>query len=332
MNSRPFTLRDPVKPDDFAEIAAVRSAAEPDWPLSTEELSRRDANLDPAHYHTVIVAEKDGRIVGVGNVGHDDFAFEEWRYWGGVRVHPDARNQGIGSAIYDELLRRVGKRGARELRTASSDRSHSTAGRSFLEKRGWRVAWERFESELNTENVDLHAFDDLIQTVEAGRVRLVSLAELSSDPNRNRYLHELDWLLFQDVPLGFDLTRKTLEQWVKEELEDPNLRPALSFVAVDSSVNDPLTGPYVGYSTLGFNEGGGYYFIGMTGVRRSHRGRGMARALKVAAMRALHAAGGGLIRTFNDAPNRAMLQMNEGLGFQRTATIYRYELKLDGQP
>lgn len=86
------------------------------------------------------------------------------------------------------------------------------------------------------------------------------------------------------------------------------------------------------YSTLGFNEGGGYYFIGMTGVRRSHRGRGMARALKVAAMRALHAAGGGLIRTFNDAPNRAMLQMKEGLGFQRTATIYRYELKLDGQP
>lgn len=88
------------------------------------------------------------------------------------------------------------------------------------------------------------------------------------------------------------------------------------------------------YSTLGFNEGGGYYFIGMTGVRRSHRGRGMARALKVAAMRmrALHRAGGGLIRTFNDAPNRAMLQMNEGLGFQRTATIYRYELKLDGQP
>lgn len=50
--------------------------------------------------------------------------------------------------------------------------------------------------------------------------------------------------------------------------------------------------------------------------------------LKVAAMRALQAAGGGQIKTFNDKPNQAMLRMNEGLGFQRTRTIYRYELRL----
>lgn len=37
------------------------------------------------------------------------------------------------------------------------------------------------------------------------------------------------------------------------------------------------------------------------------------------------------IKTFNDKPNQAMLRMNEGLGFQRTRTIYPYELRLGGE-
>ena len=46
-------------------------------------------------------------------------------------------------------------------------------------------------------------------------------------------------------------------------------------------------------------------------------------------MRALAAAGGGEIKTFNDPPNQAMLTMNERLGFKRVATRTRYELTLE---
>lgn len=61
------------------------------------------------------------------------------------------------------------------------------------------------------------------------------------------------------------------------------------------------------------------------------RGRGVAKALKVAAMRALADSGGGEIRTFNDKPNAAMLEMNRALGFVRGPTHFRYELHLDGE-
>lgn len=324
-----FTLRAPRYPEDAEALAAVLTAASPDWPTTAEHLLRWQATRNPELFHTEVLAERGGQILGAGAIGHDDFSFEEWRYWGNLGVHPDDRHQGVGTALFDELLRRVKERGAREVRTMVSGSDRDAPGRAFLDHRGFRVAWERFESELHTASLDLGTFDPLMARVADAGVQLVPLSEVLGWPEGRRWLHELDWQLFQDVPMGTVLTKRSLDQWVKDELEDPALQPELSFVAVRPGQQDPLTGPLVGYSTLGLNPGG-FYYIGMTGVLRAERGQGVAKALKVAAMRALDARGGGLIKTFNDAPNVAMLTMNEALGFQRTNTRYRYELHLDG--
>lgn len=326
------SLRGPVYPADAEAIAGVRSAADPSWPVTAEQVLHFHNNRDLNFFDTEVLAEQGGRVVGAGSIGHDTFSHEDWRYWGGLVVHPEARGQGIGTALYDELLRRVQKRGAKEIRTMLSDLPHDEPGVRFIRKRGFQPTWERYESSLHTRDVDLHAFNDLLTQVEASGIRLRSLAELAGDPERNRWLYELDWILFQDVPMGLTLTKRSPEAWVKEELDDPMLRPKLSFVAIDPTRTDPLTGPYIGYSTIGWNPAGGYAYIGMTGVLREYRGRGIAKALKVAAMRSLAAAGGGEIKTFNDSPNKTMLRMNEALGFRRTATRTRYELTLEEQP
>ncbi|CAM4307615.1 GNAT family N-acetyltransferase [Deinococcus marmoris] len=325
---RNFTLREFRKPQDYAAVADVLNASNPSWPLTPELLQTWDESRDPALFYTEVLAECGGRVVGAGGIGHDDFAFEDWRYGGQMGVHPDFRGQGIGAALHDELLRRVRERGAREVRTMSSDEVNDAPGRAFLEKRGYVAAWERYESRLNPADVDLSRFDGLLASVAADGVEFRSLTELANEPQRNRWLYELDWELFQDVPMGMTLTKRPLEAWVKQELEDPTLAPHLSFVAIRPELDDPLTGPCIGYSTLGRNPSG-FYYIGMTGVKRADRGKGIAKALKVAAMRGLNALGGGEIRTFNDSPNVAMLRMNEGLGFKRTSTRYRYELRLD---
>jgi ribosomal protein S18 acetylase RimI-like enzyme len=324
----PLTLREVRWPQDYAAVADVLNASNPEWPVTPELLQTWEEARDPALFAAQLVAEREGQVVGVGHIGHDDFAFEEWRYFGNLHVHPDARGHGVGTALYDALLARVRERGAREVRTMLGDAEHDAPGRAFLERRGFAVAWERYESRLNTADVDLTRFGALLNAVAADGVQLRSLRELQDDPQRNRWLHELDWQLFQDVPMGTTLTKRPLEAWVRQELEDPTLAPDLSFVAVRPELNDPLTGPYIGYSTLGRNPAG-FYYIGMTGVRRGDRGRGIAKALKVAAMRALADAGGGEIRTFNDPPNVAMIRMNEGLGFRRTSTRYRYERTLE---
>ncbi|WP_216325855.1 GNAT family N-acetyltransferase [Deinococcus aestuarii] len=325
-----FTLRTLRKSDDYPGAARVLTAANPEWPVTPDLLAVWDGARDPALFYTEAVAEAGGQVVAAGGIGHDDFAFEEWRYWGNLAVHPDARGRGIGSALYDTLLERVRARGAREVRTMLTDAPHHEAGRAFLERRGFRVTWERYESRLNTAEVDLGAFDELLARVRGGGLELRSVAELADDPERNRRLWELDWLLFQDVPMGNTLTRRPFEAWVRQEVEDPTFAPELSFVALRPGLDDPLTGPYVGYTTLMLTSGGAYV-IGMTGVRREDRGRGVAKALKVAAMRALAARGGGEIRTMNDKPNAAMLEMNRALGFRRGPTHFRYELHLGGE-
>ncbi|WP_102127293.1 GNAT family N-acetyltransferase [Deinococcus planocerae] len=324
-----FTLRALRKPDDYPGAARVLTAANPEWPVTPDLLAVWDGARDPALFYTEAVAEAGGQVVGAGGIGHDDFAFEEWRYWGNLAVHPDARGRGIGSALYDTLLERVRARGAREVRTMLTDAPHHDPGRAFLERRGFCVSWERYESRLNTAEVDLGSLGGLLDRVQSEGLELRSVAELADDPERDRRLWELDWLLFQDVPMGSALTKRPFEAWVRQEVEDPTFAPELSFVALRPGLDDPLTGPYVAYTTL-MQTPGGPYVIGMTGVRRGDRGRGVAKALKVAAMRALAGRGGGEIRTMNDKPNAAMLEMNRALGFKRGPTHFRYELHLGG--
>ena len=54
----------------------------------------------------------------------------------------------------------------------------------------------------------------------------------------------------------------------------------------------------------------------MTGVARRARGRGVARALKLAQIRAAREAGLERIRTQNDVANVAMRRVNERLGYR----------------
>ncbi|WP_407540712.1 GNAT family N-acetyltransferase [Deinococcus radiomollis] len=325
LHLRDLHLRPARFPDDAAPAAALLSASNPDWPVTAELLQHEHDHRDPALFFTERLAEQGGRLLGVLGVGHDDFAHDEGRYWANLHVHPQARNQGVGGALYAEFLNILKARGAHEARTMLTETDEP--GIRFLKARGWKETWRRHEFRLDTARAELPAPPDL------GGLRLEALDRLAGDPQLGARLHELDWLLFQDVPMGMTLTRRPLEVWVQQELEEPSMRPGLSFVLIDDAVNDPLTGPYVGYTTL-LQSPGGFYFIGMTGVRREYRGRGLARALKLASMRAMREAGGGEIgggeiRTFNDPPNVAMIAMNRALGFVKQPDRVRYELTLE---
>jgi mycothiol synthase len=320
------SLRRARFPDDIAALAAVISAADARFPTTPELLAAQHATADPALNRAEWVAEIGGEMVGAGGVSQQDAQEHQGEYWLRVRVAATWQRKGVGRALLEVLEQEVRRLGGRRLK--GGVRQDVAGAVALAERSGYARAWTRYESSLTvTPERDFSGFGALLSGVQASGILFRSVAELAADPERNRQLWELNWQLLSDVPMGMAFSKTPLEVWVRQRLEDPTLKPELSFVALDPAHMDEQTGPYIGYSTL-HAEPNGEYDIGMTGTLPEYRGRGVAKSLKVRAMQALQMRGGGTIRTFNDPPNVAMLGMNAALGFVRGPDIYRYEREL----
>lgn len=315
------------KPQDFAVAAEILNAITPEWPVTPEMLAHWDSAHDPKYFRSEWVAEYAGAgVVALAHAGEDSFAYEPGKYWLGLEVHPHFQRRGIGEALYRHLLEQL--KDPQKL-VANFPENHPES-RRFAEKRGFVEEWRRYESRLRTGGFEFAPYAHLEQRVQEEGLEIKSLAELlEADAEVARKLYELDWILFQDVPMGVQFTKRSFEQWMKEELDDPHFVAEACFVALDPKRHDPLTGALVGYSSLMRNPAG-FWVIGMTGVLREHRGKGLAKALKLRGMRYVQAHGEGEVRTFNDPPNWPMLQMNLSLGFQRQPSRLRFAKRLDG--
>jgi len=77
----------------------------------------------------------------------------------------------------------------------------------------------------------------------------------------------------------------------------------------------------VGLTQLWRSEASADLYTGLTGVSRSHRGRGIATALKVRALGAARANGASRVFTDNDTRNVEMIAVNDKLGFKRLPAL-----------
>ena len=316
----------PFVASDYSNLANLKNIVDPEWPVSAALLEHWDKSHNPEHHLTRFVLEEDNTLVACGETGHDSHAFEEGKFWLYIQVHPDYRKRGLGKQLYQHLLAHLEPMRPKLLQVFTSE--DKKAGVTWLEREGYTLVWKRYPSKVETKGFDFSTYEGLEQTLQRAGIEIKSLAELT-DPEANQKLWELDWILMQDVPMGVTLTKRSFEQWLKEEVDDPEFVRQACMIALDSKCNDPLTGNFVGYTSL--MRGIGFYGIGMTGVLENYRGRGIAKALKLATMRYVQAHGEGEIRTINDPPNRAMLNMNTALGFKRQPSYLRFQKALDGR-
>ena len=321
------TIR-PREPGDFPALVALQNATEPYWPTTLERFEHQERHRDPKRHHAAFVLERDGKIVGSAGTGHDEFAFEEGKFVMGVRVHPDHRRQGFGGRLYDHLRAHLAPMQPRLLVAFGTERQPE--GVRFAKTRGFTPTWKRYDFSLDTTGFDFAPHGALEASVRDAGIAIKSLSQLERETDAVRQLYELDWVLFQDVPMGVAFTKRSFEQWCAEEVDAPGFLRDACMIATDPRRDDALTGGLVGYTCL-MRTPSGVYVIGMTGTLREYRGRGVGKALKLQAMRYVQAHGDGEIRTTNDPPNRAMLGMNAALGFKREPAGWRFEQALDGR-
>jgi GNAT superfamily N-acetyltransferase len=182
-----------------------------------------------------------------------------------------------------------------------------------LSAQGFTEVERRWQSVL-----DLATFDPtpLARPLPPG-IALASLSELPwQEEGFQRALYELEIELLGDVPAAEPITPWPFEVRQKRTLEDPNLLPKGFFLALEGE-------RLVEVSMLFKSHRPQTLQTGLTGVRKSHRRKGLALALKLRAAAFAKAYGARYIRTSNHQANRPMLAINEAMGFvKEPATVW----------
>jgi RimJ/RimL family protein N-acetyltransferase len=254
-----------------------------------------------------LVAESNGRIVGTMNAGLDLFGSGDIARLD-VRVEPTSRQRGIGSELYRLGVEHVL---TLDVKRVVSTFDESDAGVAFARKRGWNEHRAEVLSLLDPRTVT---------EVSDHAVEVVSARHLYP-----RDLHRIDEEATRDMPAAEAITAIPYEEWLEFVWNNPLFTRDGSFGAV-------IDGRVEAVSLLLANFQWGRAMSIFTGTSREHRGRGLARAVKIASLRWAAANGIRQMVTTNDATNASMLAINSRLGYAPAGRRVEYLIERERLP
>jgi L-amino acid N-acyltransferase YncA len=284
---------DPVSGADEARLWLELRNEVADEPLRADQ---RDRLREMAPDTVELLARVDDRVVAAAYVS-SSIAEPRASYAGcAAYVLADARGRGVGRALYEEVSRRARALGKTELYAGAPETDEASL--AFLRRRGFREV-----SRSQQASLDLADAAGEPTSAGANGIEVVTFAER---PELASGAYAVAREAIPDVPVAEPLVVGSEEEWRRDELEHAILD--LSMIAL-------ADGEVVGYSTVG--EYGDRIGLNlMTGVSRRWRGRGIARALKLAQIDAARRAGLTRLVAYNDAANAPMQRLNVALGYR----------------
>ncbi len=301
----PVTIR-PFEQKDYEAVAAVGNSIFPEYPATAEELRFRDEHRDTNCRFQRFVADSEDGILA--SAAYEQYAamYHPRKFHFGIEVYPERQRKGLGSMLYGHILESLRPFDPISLRAFV--REDMLRGLEFLRRRGFVEELRSWESRLDVQAFDFSAYDGVDEKLAAQGIEIRTLRELEKDPERDHKLFEMSCQVEADMPAPEPFTRPDFETWVKRMRENPNVLPDGYFIAVRG-------GEYIGLSNLWASQANDDLYTGDTGVLRFYRRRGIATALKLRAVRYARECGRPVIKTWNDTANRAMLSINERLGY-----------------
>ena len=280
------------------------------------EMSRRfeDANPQPKRL-ALLVEDESGGVVAQGQAGDGGvFSRGDGVFRTGVRVAPEWRRRGIASALLEVLTAHAREQGATKL--ISSIRGDEPEGMEFARVKGFEEYHRRYDSYIKVDQFDPSGFDDPDASAAKVGVALVPYGELAQERGGTpesleafqRELYDVICEASQDIPSA-------------EPVHNPPFEAIRGMYFGEKSFDHPSSiialrdGKPVGSTITTLNDAGVAYTV-HTGMLRAERGKGIATALKLRALRALSEKGVTLYGTTNDEANAAMRGINKRLGYE----------------
>lgn len=293
---------------DFAAAKAIGDAIYPDQKRTLEEMKESHSRRNPEHFNVRFLAERDGVPVGKAGAGHSPWNYDPHKFWTGVDVIPDARDLDIGSALYAHVLDAV--RPLKPKKLTAHTRSDWPDAMHFAAKHGFVEEMREFESRLDVAAFDPAPFAQRRDLPARHGIEILMLSELQAEADWTHRLYELEKDTSVDVPNTEPFSFPSEEEYVRLALNRSGFLPEGYAIARDTE-----TGEWVGSSALSTRKADDWLETGLTAVKRSYRRKGIALALKLYVIDYAKSVGCPVITTENATTNRAMLSINEALGF-----------------
>lgn len=307
--------------EDVELSVRIAAAVHPDEPEDPAVRRHRWARPDGDFHADRHIVEEAGEPVGFVFCGWParwpDRGPRHGRFE--IQLLPEARSEDAYAWVLAEVERRLGAAGA----TVFAQRMREDEGFTIAEaeRHGYRYdrlskAWE----------LDLVARRDVLLAARAeGRARMaelgVNVRTLAETPGDDvlRRVYELDIGTTADVPTTIPHRRPSFDFW-RSAMASPDIhddRVWVGWVGLE-----PVALSFLAYPAAG------NVWTGYTCCAREHRGRGIARAVKLETLGQAIELGATRVRTDNDEANAPMLHINEQLGYHRIPGFLSY-LKQD---
>jgi mycothiol synthase len=274
---------------DLAGWCEVWTAITPREPAALENVLRR---LERQPERLYLVAKQGGQIVGAGFAGPSQ---SPERTALAVRVLSGHRRRGIGSALLDRVVAYAS--GLAPEWVSGMVFEDDTEAVEWVQHRDFEEYDRQIELSRQVQEVEEEALPP------SG----IEITELAEEHVHGAYAVAVE--CFPDMPVTPAIPAPPFDEWLEEEIPGP-----VTFVALDD-------GQVVGYAAL-LDRVEGLAEHGLTAVLRSHRGRGIATALKQAQLRWASEHRYGELATWTQDGNAAMQAVNLKLGYRpRPAVI-----------
>jgi mycothiol synthase len=280
---------------DLDAWVAVRNAVVPNEPTTAQQTRNHDEEG-----RALLLAEHEGRVFGSAVAGPSSFGGKAFI---AVRVLPEFRRRGIGRELMAACAahaRSLGRDGVNAF--VYADEPHSIA---FAESFGL--------VEVDYQLEQVRAIGEEPPSATPSGIELRALGGERSELLQ-RVWDAVAQEAYADLPVPGEVTYNR-DVFLREE----GTRPDGSFVAFDG---DEL----VGYAGLTAHANGhALAEHGLTAVRRDHRRRGIARAIKLAQLDWAGHNGVVELRTWTQKGNEAMQTLNRSLGYVDKSKVIAYQ-------
>ena len=216
----------PIQADDHPAATEIHNAQnEPDFHYTPEQLERIDTKLaeqDPFYRRNVAVL--DGEVIATGYLRHDwgGMRYPE-RYWVGLYVRTDHRNQGVDTQMLHHALKDL-EPPAKEVWTVVREDFVEPAG--FLRDESFLEQGRTWGAHLDLTTFDVSKFDEVRERLERENIRFLPYATLN-DPEKHAKVQALHAEAKRDMPLFEPVATAEFD-----DVEDEATLPETVMVAV----------------------------------------------------------------------------------------------------